>query len=197
MPATRPKDNKKPESNYLQYLPPLYRCEEFMLSYENIIPMEDYLLIYEDTMRSLENTVNNMALYFDPLLTPEPLLHWLAFWMDLALDSSWPIERRRELVKSAIELYRWRGTRRGLTEYLRIYTGSMPEILEYTPGFSLGDDNRLGIDTKLGSAGTGHHFTVLIEINGKGGSDTDTIRSIIDSQKPAHTSYTLQVRQRS
>lgn len=165
-----------------------------MLSYENIIPMEDYLLIYEDTMRSLENTLNNMALYFDPLLTPEPLLHWLASWMDLILDSSWPIERRRELVKSAPELYRWRGTRRGLTEYLRIYTGSIADILEYTPGMSLGDDNRLGINTKLGSSGTGHHFTVSLEVDAEGDISIDTIKSIINSQKPAHTSYTLHVR---
>ena len=194
MPVTRINGNGKPESSYLQYLPPLYGYEEFMLSYENVIPMEDYLLIYEDTMRSLESTINNMALYFDPLLTPEPLLHWLAFWMDLVLDSSWPIERRRELVKSAAELYRWRGTRRGLTEYLRIYTDSIPEISEYIPGMSLDNETKLGINTKLGSSGTGHHFTVSIELGSEGEIDTDTIRSIIDSQKPAHTSYTLQVR---
>jgi phage tail-like protein len=187
MPVLKNK-NGKPESSYLQYLPPLYRDDEFM---------GQYLLIYEDTMKSLESTINNMALYFDPLLTPESLLPWLAFWMDLVLDATWPIERRRELVKSAGELYCWRGTKRGLTEYLRIYTGSVPEISEYIPGMSLDDETRLGINTKLGSSGTGHHFSVSIELDGEAVIDTDTIRSIIDSQKPAHTSYTLQVRQRS
>jgi phage tail-like protein len=186
MPVPRSDVNGKPESSYLQYLPPLYRDDEFM---------GKYLLIYEDTMKSLENSVNNMALYFDPLLTPESLLSWLAFWMDLVLDSTWPLERRRELVKSAGELYRWRGTKRGLTDYLRIYTGSVPEILEYIPGMSLDDETKLGINTKLGSSGTGHHFTVSFELDGERGINIDTIRSIIDSQKPAHTSYTLQVSQ--
>jgi len=187
MPVPRNDGNGKPESSYLRYLPPLYRDDEFM---------GQYLLIYEDTIKSLESTINNVALYFDPLLTPDSLLPWLAFWMDLVLDSAWPIERRRELVKSAGELYRWRGTKRGLTEYLRIYTGSVPEISEYIPGMSLDDGTKLGINTKLGSSGTGHHFTVSIEYDGEGKIEIDTIKSIIDSQKPAHTSYTLQVRQR-
>lgn len=187
MPTLTNKSNGKPESSYLQFLPDLYRDDEFM---------GQYLLIYENTMKSLENTINNMALYFDPLLTPESLLPWLAFWVNLVLDSTWPIERRRELVKSAGELYRWRGTKRGLTEYLKIYTGNIPEILEYIPGMSLDAETKLGINTQLGSSGTGHHFTVSVELDGENETDIDTIKSIIDSQKPAHTFYTLQIRQR-
>ena len=82
-----------------------------------------------------------------------------------------------------------------MTEYLRIYTSSIPEILEYIPGMSLDEGARLGINTKLGSSGTGHHFTVSFEFDGEGEIEIDSIKSIIDSQKPAHTSYTLQVRQ--
>jgi phage tail-like protein len=173
--------------SYLQYLPPLYREDEFM---------GQFIRIFEDLMKPLENTVNNLATYFDPLLTPEPILPWLAFWVNLALNPGWPLERRRELVKSASMLYRWRGTRKGLSEYLRIYTGSVPEISEYIPGMSLDGDTRLGINTRLGSSGTGHHFVVFVELNGESEIDIDTVRAIVDSQKPAHTSYSLQVTQR-
>jgi phage tail-like protein len=175
----------KPESSYLQYLPGLYRDDEFM---------GQFLLIFEAIMKPLENTVNNLALYFDPLVTPESLLQWLASWADLALDATWPVERRRELVKSAAELYRWRGTKRGLAEYLRIYTGSVPEISEYIPGMRLDHETKLGINTQLGSSGEGHHFTVSLELNGNNEVDIDIVRSIIESQKPAHTVYTLQIR---
>jgi phage tail-like protein len=176
----------RPESSYLQYLPGLYRDDEFM---------GQFLLIFEDIMKPLENAVDNLALYFDPRVTPEPLLQWLASWVDLALDTTWPIERRRELVSSAAELYRWRGTKRGLAEYLRIYTGRAPEISEYILGMRLDYETKLGINTRLGSSGEGHHFTVSLELDGNSEINIDTVRSIIEAQKPAHTVYTLQIRQ--
>ncbi|MFC1968050.1 phage tail protein [Chloroflexota bacterium] len=187
MPVPRNDGNGRFESSYLEYLPPLYREDQFM---------GQFMHIFEDLMKPLENTVNNLALYFDPLLAPEPLLPWLASWVDLVLDSTWPIERRRELVKSAGELYRWRGTKRGLTEYLGIYTGSVPEVAEYIPGMSLGAETKLGINTQLGSSGTGNHFVVFVELDDNSEIDIDTVKSIIDSQKPAHTIYTLQIGQR-
>jgi len=174
-------------SSYLEYLPALYQDDEFM---------GQFLLIFEGIMKPLENTVNNLAMYFDPLVTPEPLLSWLSSWLDLALDATWSIERRRELVRSAAELYRWRGTKRGLTEYLRIYTGSMPEISEYIPGMSLDAKTKLGINTQLGSSGAGHHFTVTLQLEGDSQININTIKAIIEAQKPAHTVYTLQIRQR-
>ena len=176
-----------PQSSYLEYLPALYRDDELM---------GQFLLIFESILKPIENTVDNLAWYFDPLMIPEPLLPWLASWVDLTLDTTWPVERRRELVKSAAELYRWRGTKRGLADYLRIYTGSVPEISEYTPGMSLDQETRLGINTQLGSSGGGHHFTVTLELdenNENNENNVNTVRAIIEAQKPAHAAYTLQI----
>ena len=173
------------QSSYLEYLPAPFRDDEFM---------GQFLLIFESILKPIENTIDNRALYFDPLMTPEPLLPWLASWVDLAFDPTWPEERRRELVKSAAELYRWRGTKRGLAEYLRIYTGSVPEISEYIPGMHLDHETKLGINTQLGSSGTGHHFTVTLDLNGNGEINISTVKAIIDTQKPAHTVYTLQIK---
>jgi phage tail-like protein len=186
VPALNSQSSVKLQSSYLEYLPALFRDDEFM---------GQFLLIFESIMKPLENTVDNLSLYFGPLMTPEPLLPWLASWVDLTLDPTWPIERRRELVRSAAELYRWRGTKRGLTEYLRIYTGRLPEISEYIPGMTLAHETRLGINTQLGSSGAGYHFTVTLELDGNSEIDTNTVRAIIDAQKPAHTVYTLQIRQ--
>ena len=174
----------KPQSSYLEYLPALFRDDEFM---------GQFLLIFESIMKPIEGTVDNIPLYIDPLMTSGPLLPWLASWLDLTLDPVWPEDRRRELVKSAAELYRWRGTRRGLAEYLRIYTGSTPEISEYIPGMRLDQDTALGVNTRLGSSGTGHHFTVSMELDDSNYIDINTIKAIIEAQKPAHTVYTLQI----
>jgi phage tail-like protein len=172
-------------SRLLDYLPASYRDDPLM---------GRFLLIFESILNPIENMVDNTALYFDPRLTPESLLPWLASWVDLVLDSSWPLEQRRELVQNAVELYRWRGTRRGLSDYLRIYTGAPPEILEYIPGMILDDKTQLGMNTVLGSSGTGHHFTVIVESAAGRIIDPDVVRQIIESQKPAYTVYTLEIR---
>lgn len=172
------------KSKYLDYLPALYREDEFMGS---------FLCIFESILNPLENTVDNLSLYFDPLMIPESLLSWLASWFDLVLDPSWPLHKRRELVKSCAELYRWRGTKHGLSQYLRIYTGSEPYISEYVPGMSLNSDVKLGVDTKLGSPETGFHFVVSLYIDKDADIDEDTIHAIIRSQKPAHADYTVRV----
>jgi phage tail-like protein len=179
----------KPEeiapSRLLDYLPAAFRDDALM---------GKFLLIFESILNPIENNVDNMALYFDPRMTPESVLPWLASWVDLALDPSWPLEQRRELVQNAAYLYRWRGTRRGLSEYLRIYTGTPPTILEYIPGMILDEKTQLGVNTVLGSSGTGHHFTVIIETPEDLKLDVKVIRDIIESQKPAHTVYTLEIR---
>jgi phage tail-like protein len=177
----------KLRSRYLEYLPALYQDDQFM---------GQFLLIFESILGPIENTVDNARYYFDPLITPEPLVSWLAAWVDLAMDENCPLERRRELIKSAAELYRWRGTRRGLTEYLRIYTGSNPEISEYIAGMPLDTETRLGVDTRLGSSGVGHHFTVTLELDDHSTIQSEHIHRIIDAQKPAHTVYTLQLNHR-
>ena len=186
MPAQDNHSQVKLQSSYLEYLPALLRDDEFM---------EQFLLIFESILKPIEGTIDNIALYFDPLMTPEPLLPWLASWVDLTLGPTWPEERRRELIKSAAQLYRWQGTKRGLTEYLRIYTGSTPEISEYIPGMRLDQETKLGSDTQLGSSGAGHHFIVTLELARDSEIDTNTVKAIIDTQKPAYTSYTLNIKQ--
>ena len=185
MPAQNNQSSVKLQSSYLDYLPALYRDDEFM---------GQFLLIFESIMKPVENTIDNISLYFDPIMTTESLLPWLASWLGLTLDPTWPEERRRELVKSAAELYRWRGTKRGLAEYLRIYTGSVPEISEYIPGMRLDQETKLGINTQLGSSGEGHYFTVTVELDGNSGINTSTVKAIIEAQKPAHTVYSLHIR---
>jgi phage tail-like protein len=177
---------KRIEHSFLEYLPSLYRDDK---------NMEQFLHIFEDILNPIENTVDNLELYFDPSLTTEPVLSWLASWLGLVLDANLPIERRRELVSSASELYRWRGTKKGLTEYLRIYTGNDPDISESVTGMRLDRDNRLGINTRLGSSGKGFQFTVSLRLEDNSPISVNTLKSIIDAEKPAHAVYTLQVTQ--
>lgn len=73
-------------------------------------------------------TLDNLPAYLDPRVTPADFLAWLASWVGAADDPQWPVELRREAVVRAVELHRWRGTRRGLVEGLRLALGVHAEV---------------------------------------------------------------------
>jgi phage tail-like protein len=160
-------------SSYLQYLPPIYQDDPFA---------GRFLLIFESILDPLERVIDQIHHYFDPLLAPEPLLPWLASWVDLVLNEKWSLERRRALVRHAAELYRWRGTRRGISEYIRIYTGFVPVIDEP-------DRVRSGEP-----ALPPHVFRVILDVPDPEMINRELLETIIEVEKPAHTSYILEIR---
>jgi phage tail-like protein len=138
------------------------------------------LLIFESILDPIERTVDNINLMFDPQVAPEAMLPWLATWVDLVLNENWPLARRRALVGAAAELYRWRGTRRGLSDYIRIYTGVEPEIIE--PGQPQGRSLPANV------------FRVIIRAPDPSQIDRALVEAIIEAEKPAHTGYLLDIR---
>jgi phage tail-like protein len=75
-------------------------------------------------------TLDSSHAYVDPLLAPLDFVEWLAEWVGVELDASWPEARQRALVARAADLFAWRGTARGVSEAVAIYTGVVPEIIE-------------------------------------------------------------------
>lgn len=155
-------------SSWLQYLPAIYQENEFL---------GRFLRIYEEQLLPVEDVLERIHHYFDPRMAPSSFLSWLASWIDLALDENWPEERRRELIHRGTDLYRWRGTPRGLLAYLRIYAGVEPEIVEHL---------------KPGNGGP-FRFTVVLRVKDPSAVDEARVRSIIEAEKPAHTDYTLRI----
>ncbi|MGD0003998.1 MAG: phage tail protein [Anaerolineaceae bacterium] len=156
-------------SSLLKYLPNSYSDDDFMGGFLNI---------FEALWLPLDRQIDQLYAYFDPLLTPAEFLPWLGTWVDLVLDENWPESRRRILIENAADLYRRRGTTGALRDYLAIYLGTTPTIVED------------GLD------GNPFHFSVTIR-TGDGQDpdsfDQDRVRRIIDEEKPAHTIYTLTV----
>ncbi len=64
------------------------------------------------------STLDNLAEYLDPYLTPADFVPWLACWVAADLDPDWPSRARRLAVSGAVAEHRWRGTARGLVEQL-------------------------------------------------------------------------------
>ena len=170
-------------SNYLEYLPAIYSQGDFM---------GRFLMIFESVLGPIEGVIDNISHYFDAGTAPEELLPWLASWVNLTLDETWPLERRRELVRSAVDLFRDRGTRRGLREYLRVYSGVEPKITEDYGGISLAGQARLGLNTVLGE-GRPHTFKVTLELDDPDSVNVEQLKAIIEAEKPAHSGYTLEI----
>ena len=48
----------------------------------------------------------------------------------MVLEEDWPIEKKRRLIRKAIELYRIRGTVKGIKLFIALFTGHEPDIKE-------------------------------------------------------------------
>jgi phage tail-like protein len=172
-----------PKSKYVHYLPAVMRTDEFL---------GRFLFIFQEVLDGVEDLLAQIHDYFDPLLAPERLLPFLASWVDLKFEPGWPVEMRRRLVREALELYRWRGTKRGLQKYIELYTGAVPEIEEEMASMCLGPGASLGWNTVLGG-GKNYNFTVTIHTTRPEEVELDVLRAIIEREKPAFCTYELRV----
>jgi phage tail-like protein len=187
---------------YLRYLPALYREDELI---------GRFVMLFESFWKPIEGQIDNVALYLDPWMTPREFLPWLASWLNLVLDDRLSEERKRWLIQSALSLYRRRGTREGLQDYLEIYTGQRAQFIEHRGNdFRLGPGTRLGPGIALGKGNRPHTFTVIMRlppIPESAGDDNERARleserrrmieAIIEAEKPAHTDYTLRIENES
>ena len=132
-------------------------------------------------------TLDCLPAYLDPRLAPEDFLDWLAGWVGLALDESWTVERRRELVSRAVALHRWRGTRRGIAEHVALVTGGAVEIIESgAVSWSARPQTPLpGSDTPS--------LHVRVRVRDPSTVDLRRLDALVADAKPAHLPHTVEV----
>ncbi len=192
-----------PPSSLLHDLPSIY-VEEVHLNggaqqgYQEPEFFERYLLGFEDVTKVLQQTLSHLDRLFGPYSAPSSYLLWLAAWVCMPLDENWPEMRRRRLVREAVELFRWRGTRRGLARFLEIYTGVVPEINDRPfVGMRLGPEAMLGTDSTILGDVPPHTFVVTLAVPNPDELDERVVHEIIRYEKPAHTAYTLNIARRA
>lgn len=122
-----------PRFSYAEhYLPELYRETEFGPDADRKLQpgesttradfLERFLDLFEGILTPLEDRIANAHRLTDPRTVPEESLDWLGSWIGVAFDPIYPTARRRALLEKTPELYRWRGTLRGLTLALDVAT---------------------------------------------------------------------------
>jgi phage tail-like protein len=112
-----------------QYLPELYQESVFAPDADLIgasTPadfLDRFLSNFEGILTPLEDRIAYSDLLTDPRTTPEEVLDWLGSWIGVTFDPAYPIDRRRQLLQLAPQLFRQRGTLAGLTLALDVATG--------------------------------------------------------------------------
>ncbi|MDD7965491.1 phage tail protein I [Actinomycetospora lemnae] len=165
----------------------------------------------EGLLHEIDERAARRSVLVDPVRTPSEALPWLARMLGVALDGNWPEDARRRLLAEAFELYRYRGTVRGLQRMLELALGVPLTVVEAwrlrglggavlgalpsgrpapavgatagrLGGFRVGGQ-RPGTD---GYTATAHRFTVLVP-----GCLDRTLRArvdaVLEAHQPAHT----------
>lgn len=153
-------------SRYLQYLPPIYYDERFL---------DLFLQGLEAVLTPIEQKVDNFDLYLEPLVTPVFFLDQLAAWVYVTLDERWSEVERRRLLAGIGFIQQWRGTKKGLSEHIKIFFPDVTlEIKEPTD--------------------RPHYFEVTVNVPPNHPPvDKMKVDQVIEEHKPAHTTYRSQV----
>lgn len=196
----------RPVSEYIALLPEIFQSEDFMIR---------FLSIFEQTFDPDLQTLGMLGAYLDPLTAPRAMLPFLSRWVAWTMEPRWTLKQQRRLIRYAIELYRWRGTRRGLRYYLHLYTDlpldeEMPESEKHISvtdethnvfvfgqakiGESLiQEDADAGQPFALGG-GKPFHFNVVLRPESPNQVDEPLVRQVIEQVKPAFCTYTLDIK---
>jgi phage tail-like protein len=152
---------------------------------------DDFALRFTDALDEVIAPVmlalDNLDAYLDPMLAPRDFLEWMANWVGIDLDETWPEHKQREQVRSAVNLYRWRGTKKGLADVIRLYCDVEPEIID-NGGTSYSDGPTGPLP---GSPTPSLHVRVTVPA----GRDIDESRlhELVSAAKPGHLPHTIEV----
>jgi len=183
---------------YLEHLPAIYRRSDAVG--RNLV--RELCFVFEHMFDSVELNLNDGWRFYDPHVTPVEFLNWLSGWTAFSVDLDWPEAEKRALIRRAVDLYRIRGTKRGLTLFLRLFTGHEPDIDENIwpfKGFRVEAEGaeigaRVGLDSVImPPVDLAHCFIVTMPVKYEAVTSEMVIRihQIIQMEKPAHTHYYL------
>ncbi len=132
-------------------------------------------------------TLDNLSAYFDPRLTPEDFLGWLASWVALDLDETWGVAQRRAATLAAVDILRRRGTATGLADELRLATAGTVEVLESgASAWSLDPASPMVGTAELG-------LLVRVRVADPSEVDVERLDRIVRAAKPAHVPHRIEV----
>jgi phage tail-like protein len=146
-----------------------------------------FLAAFDEMLGPVFSSLDNLEAYFDAWNAPRDFLDWLGGWLGLALDESWPVERSRAFIAAAMDLYRIRGTPRGLAEHVKKVTGSDVEVEESggATWSTLNGDNPPGRP--------GYELVVRLRLDDPSEANLAKVQALVAAIKPAHVVHRVEL----
>ncbi len=181
----------KSTAEYMRFLPEVYNYDDFI---------NRFLMMFETFWKPINQQISQVENYFDPDLTPDSFLNWLASWVGMEIDETFPKDRIRMLIRNAIPFFHSRGTAQSLKLFLEMYSGGVVEVSERKAhNMVLGGPMGLGDGLALGKENKPN--TVLVDMTVSSSELERTgfskekyakkINEFIRSIVPAHTVFSL------
>ena len=83
-----------------------------------------FVSIFQELASTLLDDADNIEHTVDVTVAPEPMVRWLGSWIGTdSIDPSLDDEVQRRIVAGAASTLTWRGTVRGLTQFLELVSG--------------------------------------------------------------------------
>jgi phage tail-like protein len=162
----------------IELLPAVYQEDPFT---------ERFVGGFDDVLAPILATLDCLVDYFDPYLAPEDFLEWMASWVGIEMEEGWPIERRRAVLSTAVEMYRMRGTVAGLRANLQVLTGGRVEIAD-NGGVSFSKNPNADLPGEASP-----RLAVRIRVHDPASVPMDLVDAAVAAAKPAHVVHRVEV----
>lgn len=191
------------KKSYMDFLPSIFRGADK----ETAIFVEGFLKIFEKVLTGIDNgkkvdkeltgiseSIDTIHKFFYPDDKYPEFIDWLSSWVGLVLKEDWSIQKKKDVISRIIPIYRMRGTKRGLEEYLNIYVGKGVSINDNFGFFQVGVNSQVGISTAIDLT---NYFVVEVTLSEAVSSLEEikrkkkAIEELINREKPVHTDYKM------
>lgn len=146
---------------------------------------------FDRALAPVHLVLDELAAYLDPLLAPDDLLLWLLGWLGLPDDRNRTVDKQRQLLAGAADLYRGSGTPAGLRAQLQAVLGWDVEVADNGATAATADP-----DAALpGQAVLGLH----VRLHPPDGVDVDDpallrrMSGLVRALKPAHVPHRVEL----
>lgn len=161
-----------------EFLPALYQEDEFAQSLTGAL---------DSVLAPIFSTLDNLDAYLDPGLAPVDFVDWIGGWVGLVVDETWPLDRRRAFIARAHDLYRIRGTAKGLAAHVELFSGGQVEIEEH------GGTSWSGATGGALPGSAGFDFLVRVRVDDPASVDQARLNALVSAAKPAHLTHRVEV----
>lgn len=173
---------KVTSKNPIRHLPSIYQENDFL---------RKYLMIFQHIMNDTSVILDNIDNLFRPMEVDTKFLPLLSSWVGVNYDLLGTEDIARKVLQYAIPLYRYRGTKFGMSALLFLITGVRPQIIEGRLPFDAmhitenTDINSIILDSNINDSVFSVYFPIYAET-----FSSDLIKRIyriVQNEKPVNT----------